>query len=176
VNQTDTSILEVVQEHIAAYNEGDSERFKETLTRDAVLAFRAVDRVCRGADDITEAFWALRENFRDLHVQVTSAFSTGTRATVEVIRSANSTMSGVRVTVQECMVYSLRQGKIATISYYTDRMTELVQLGAVSSLHAPALPAEPVLAHPHEATARPRSVPHALRAAFARRSRPTYHG
>jgi hypothetical protein len=174
VNETDAAILEIVQEHIAAFNAGDVERFKATLTRDAVMAFRAVDRICRGADDITAAFWALRDNFQDLHLQVTSAFASDSRASVEIIRSANSRLNGVRVTVPECMVYTIRHGKVATISYYTDRMTELVHLGAIADLRAPALPAEPVLAHPHQATAWPPRVSHRLRAAIGRRSRATY--
>ena len=158
----------IVQEHITAFNEDDRERFKETLTRDAIMAFRAVDRVCRGVDDIAAAFWALRENFIDLHLQVTNAFSAGSHASVEVVRSANSALNGVRVTVPECMVYSIRQDKIATISYYTDRMTELVQLGAIADLQAPTLPREPVLLHPHDATPKPSRFPHSLRSALGR--------
>jgi hypothetical protein len=171
VYQTE-QLLDVIQEHIHAFNESDQERFKATLTHDAVMAFRAVDRVCRSATDITAAFWTLRDNFSDVHWQITNAFSNGDLATVEFIRSANSQINGVRITVPECVVYSIRQGKIATISHYTDRMTELVQLGAIADLQAPTLPDEPEIAMTREV------APRAARGAFfwrlvGRRGRPS---
>ena len=168
--QDSEGLLAVVQEHIYSFNDGDRERFQQTLTHDAVMAFRAVDRVCRGVDDITAAYWALRDHFTDVHFQITSAFSSESFASVELIRSCNSKLNGVRVTVPECIVFTIRQGRIATISYYSDRMTELVQLGAVADLLPTDLPREPATYQTRDVSPRPRV--HNLLRAVTRRSRP----
>ncbi|HLJ67034.1 MAG TPA: nuclear transport factor 2 family protein [Chloroflexota bacterium] len=168
--QATDQLLEIVQEHIASFNDGDRDRFRETLSPDAVMAFRAVDRVCRGVDDICAAYWALRDHFADVHFQITGGFSTDTHAIVETIRSCNSKLNGVRVTVPECIVFAIRGGRIASISYYTDRMTELIQLGAVTDLFASDLPRGRLTSSYRPVSPRPRA--HGLIRTFTRRARP----
>jgi hypothetical protein len=163
-------LLGVIEEHIQAYNDGDEARFRATLTHDAVMAFRAVDRVCRGVDDITAAFWSMRQHFNDVHWQITNGFSNGSFAAVEIIRSGSNKLSNVRVAVPECAIYTIRQGKIGTISHYTDRMTELIQLGAIADLGAPDLPEEPETSAARVVSPRPNRVPAIVRT-LTRRAR-----
>lgn len=157
------NVLAVVQEHVDAFNANDKERFRATFSIDAVLVFRAVDRVSRGPQAITEAMWGLRDHFTNVKLQMTSAFADGNFASVELIRSCSHNKTGLRVTVPECATFALRNGKIATVHYYTDRMTELVQLGAVDLLDTSPIEMGTSAYQYRDVTARPAGVRHLWR-------------
>jgi hypothetical protein len=121
---------------VEAFNRGDKDAFAATLSQDSVLAFHASRRICRGPEAISDAFWGQRDSTSGGQWDVSSSFTDGVHVTLEFIRKYDSSRLDIEIAVPECAIYTVRGGRIAGIKHYSDRMTELIQLGALPTTGA----------------------------------------
>lgn len=160
--------LNVVRDLVEAFNRGDQAHFRAGLAHDAVLAFHGSQRICRGPDAILDAFWSSPNGASSAHWDVVNLLESGTHVTAEYVRTYESSKLGRQVTVPECAIFSVRDGRVVAIRHYADRMTELAQLGALAldSLDSPETTiVEPVSTAVNEGSSR------ALRRLMLRRGR-----
>ena len=137
--------LELMREWVDAFNRGDRERFMAMLADDAVEKSQAIGIEFKGPEKMTRWFWNWRSPFPDLRWEIVDSFADGDRGVLELmwngthqgeLKTPDATIppTGRSVAFPQCFVVTTREGKIARIVVYTDRMTTLTQLGA---LHTP---------------------------------------
>lgn len=133
--------LAIVRTMVETFNRGDRPGFRATLAHDAVLAFHGSQRICRGPEAILEAFWSASGTAGGAQWEIVNLLPSGPHVTVEYVRTYESAAAQRHIAVPECMVVTVRAASVATIRHYADRMTELVQLGALALGSIPELDA-----------------------------------
>jgi steroid delta-isomerase-like uncharacterized protein len=127
---------------VEAFNEGDWERYRETLTDDSVYEEFATQRRIDGPDEIIQANQAWKEAFPDARGTIENAVASGDTVTLEI--TWRGTQSGPLQTdqgeipasnrqaeVSAVQVLKLEGGKIRHNRHYFDMMTLLEQVGAL---------------------------------------------
>ena len=95
--------------------------------------------VAHGKEELRTRFQNLFASFPDIRVEITSYFNSRDRECVEWTSSGTHKVgitglpaTGKRFSFREVIVTELREGKISRFSLYTDMMTIMQQVGAIS--------------------------------------------
>lgn len=134
----------VARENIETFNKGDQQRFRSSLSADAVYREHATGREVQGADEVTKVSFAWRDAFPDARGEVTNAFAAGDQVALQltwtgtqkgdlVSPAGTIPATGKQVNIPACQVITLRDGKVARTDHYFDLTTMLTQLGAFST-------------------------------------------
>jgi steroid delta-isomerase-like uncharacterized protein len=135
--------LAVVRQVFAAFAAHDLNAFRDLLHPDVVLHIGGGPATITGADAVAAAVSVTIRAIPDLRVAVTSAFAQGPLAAAEVVREGTHTgaavlpdgtplpPSGRAVRLPECLVFTVRDGKVARMAPYVDMLDSLRQLGAM---------------------------------------------
>ncbi len=136
------SALDVARVDVEAFNSGDWERFRQSLTEDSVYEEYATQRRLEGADAILEANQAWKQAFPDARGTIENAFASGDTVVQEI--TWEGTQSGAlpmaqgeippsnkRVVVKAVQVIEVEAGKVRSNRHYFDLMGMLQQIGAV---------------------------------------------
>ncbi len=127
---------------VEAFNEGDWERYRQTLTEDSVYEEFATRRRIDGPDEIIQANQAWKEAFPDARGTIENAVASGDTVTLEITwRGIQSgpletdqgeiPASNRQAEVSAVQVLKLEGGKIRQNRHYFDMMTLLEQIGAL---------------------------------------------
>ena len=141
-------VISALEANIQAFNDGDWDKYAETMTDDCEYVEPATRRTVNGKDADIELTKGWKQSFPDATGAITSIFGSGDRATAEItwtgthlgdLESPAGTIpaSNKRITVEACMTVTAEGGKIRTAHHYFDMLTMLSQIGAVPEL-APA--------------------------------------
>jgi steroid delta-isomerase-like uncharacterized protein len=135
------SSVDVARENIEAFNSGDWDRFRSTLSGDCVYDEPGTQRHVEGQDAIIELNRGWKETFSDAHGTVERAVGANGTVTVEIIWEG--TQSGAlptptgevapsnrRVKVKAAQVFDIEGDKIKEAHHYFDMAGMLQQLGA----------------------------------------------
>jgi steroid delta-isomerase-like uncharacterized protein len=134
--------LDVVRRVFAAFAAHDIEAFRELLHPDAVLDLGGLATI-EGADAVVAAVSVTVRAIPDVRVTVTSTFAEGALAAAEVVREGTHTGAAVlpdgtpisptgrTVRLPECLLFTVRDGKVARMARYADMLDTLRQLGAL---------------------------------------------
>jgi steroid delta-isomerase-like uncharacterized protein len=137
--------LAVVRQVFAAFAAHDLNAFRDLLHPDAVLHVGGGPAAITGADAVVAAVSVTTQAIPDLRVTVTSAFAQGPLAAAEVVREGTHTgaavlpdgtpvpPSGRAVRLPECLVFTVREGKVARMAAYVDMLDSLRQLGVLQA-------------------------------------------
>src|SRR5262249_15421637 len=135
--------LAVVRQVFAAFAAHDLRAFRDLLHPDVVLQVGGSPATATGADAVVAAVAATVQAIPDLRVTVTSAFAQGPLAAAEVVREGTHTgaavlpdgtpvpPSGRAVRLPECLVFTVRGGKVVRMAPYVDMLDTLRQLGVL---------------------------------------------
>lgn len=129
----------LVNNVFSALEDHDLERVRSLLHKDAVMKNPATGAVHQGAEEISETLRPALRAFPDLTSQVQNILVDGHRAAVEVVRVGTHTAelelpagtippTNREVELVECLILEQKQGKIASITAYSDRQTLREQL------------------------------------------------
>ena len=134
--------IDVGQEEVEAFNDGDWERFGATYTEDAVYDEPGTQRRVEGRDEILEVNRAWKQAFPDAHGTVTNVIAGEDAVTLEI--TWEGTQEGAlampqgeipptnrRATVKAAQVLKMADGQIKENHHYFDMMGMLQQLGVV---------------------------------------------
>jgi steroid delta-isomerase-like uncharacterized protein len=135
-------ILRVAQENIEAFDAGDWERQKATMTPDSIYQEFATQRRIQGVEQIIEANEGWRNAFPDAKGAVNKAVASGDTVTLEITWRGTNTgpmegpsgampPSGKAVEVPAVMVLTFEGDKIRETHHYFDMMSLLQQIGAI---------------------------------------------
>ena len=120
--------LDVALDWIASFNDGERERFEASLHDEVVFQQRATDGVHRGAQEVAASFFGWRSGFLGLHGEISSAFGDADRVALEVIWSGIHRSSEKSVCLRACLLVAVRDGRVAEIVDYFDRLSFAEQL------------------------------------------------
>ena len=135
--------LAVVRRVFAAFAAHDLGAFRDLLHPDVVLHVGGGRGTVTGADAVVAAVSLTVQAIPDLRVTVVSAFADGPLAAAEVVREGTHTgaaalpdgsplpPSGRAVRLPECVIFTVRDGKVARMAPYVDMLDTLRQLGAL---------------------------------------------
>lgn len=134
-------IIKVARENIEAFNAGDWDRVKSTLTANCVYDEVGTQRRIQGADQIVDAFKGWKQAMPDAKGTVTNAMASGNTATLQITWEGTQTgplagpggtlpPSGKRQLTRAAFIATVDEGKIKEAYQYFDMMTLLQQLGA----------------------------------------------
>jgi steroid delta-isomerase-like uncharacterized protein len=129
-----------MRENIDAFNIGDWERVKATLTPDSVYEELGTQRRIQGADEVIKADQGWKQAFPDAKGTIRNIFASGNLVTAEVVWEGTHRgalagpggtipATGKRVRVPAVLVATVQVGKIKETRHYFDMMTMLQQLG-----------------------------------------------
>jgi steroid delta-isomerase-like uncharacterized protein len=134
--------IQVAREDVEAFNDGDWERFRASLTDDSVYEEFATQRRVDGADEIIAANQAWKEAFPDARGTIENAVASGGTVTLEI--TWRGTQSGPlateqgeipasnrQVEVHAVQVMEVSDGKVRRNRHYFDMLSMLQQIGAV---------------------------------------------
>jgi steroid delta-isomerase-like uncharacterized protein len=133
-------VADAAVEGIEAWNAGDRDRLRASVTDDVTLHEAATGRRLAGEPDVTGNNWAWKETFPDGQGEIGTVIEAGDRAVIEVVwrgthsgplrtpDGATIPPTGRRIEVPGCMVFRVRDGKVAAMSHYFDLMTLMTQL------------------------------------------------
>ena len=132
--------IKVVRESIEAFNAGDTKRFSNTLSSDAVYEEFATQRRVSGRDEIVKAVMGWRQAFPDAKGAISHIVASGNTVTMEItwegtqrgpLVGAAGTIpaTGKRVKVPAAQVVIVEGGKLKSTRHYFDMMTLMQQLG-----------------------------------------------
>ena len=135
----------VVRENLDAFNAGDWDRMRETITPGSVYMEAATGRRVEGTDAIIEINEGWKAAFPDAQGTVNSEFACGDRAVMEVTwRGTHSgplelptggaiPSSGRPIEVPAVQVCRIEDGKLAEVNHYFDMLGLLEQIGTISA-------------------------------------------
>jgi steroid delta-isomerase-like uncharacterized protein len=135
--------LTVVRRVFAAFAAHDIDAFRDLLHPDVVLHVGGGTTTIAGADAVVAAVSVTLQAIPDLRVNVVSAFAHGEMAAAEVLREGTHTgaavladgtqlpPSGRAVRLPECLIFTIRDGKVMRMAPYVDMLDSLQQLGAL---------------------------------------------
>jgi steroid delta-isomerase-like uncharacterized protein len=135
--------LAVVRQVFAAFAAHDRDAFRALLHPDVVLHVGGGPATITGADAVVAAVSVTVQAIPDLRITVISTFAQGPHAAAEVVREGthsgtavlpNGTPvppSGRAVRLPECLMFTVRDGKIARMAPYVDMLDTLRQLGVL---------------------------------------------
>jgi steroid delta-isomerase-like uncharacterized protein len=135
--------LAVVRRVFAAFAAHDVGAFRDLLHADVVLHIGGGKGTVTGADAVWAAVSITLQAIPDLRVTVVSAFADGPLAAAEVVREGTHagaavlpdgtplSPSGRAVCLPECLIFTVRDGKVARMAPYVDMLDTLRQLGAL---------------------------------------------
>ncbi len=137
---TTDQTLAIIQEVFAAFRAHDVERFRNLLTPDSVLHNPSTGETFLNSDAIVAAVSIVLEAVPDLDPQVTNAFAAGEWGVAEVMRVGTHSgplrlptgevpPSGRPLRLAECVVFRVADGKVLSMSAYTDTYVALQQFG-----------------------------------------------
>jgi steroid delta-isomerase-like uncharacterized protein len=137
-----TNRVQLAKENIEAFNKGDWERFKATLTSDNVYQEYATQRKTQGPDAIVELSKGWRTAFPDAHGTIQTAVEGNDKVVLEILWEGTQSgelasamgpipASHKRVKIPAVQVVSFRGDKISETKHYFDLMTMLAQIGAM---------------------------------------------
>jgi steroid delta-isomerase-like uncharacterized protein len=141
---TQQDVTKVLRENIEAFNAGDWQRFKATLTQDSVYEEAGTQRRVQGADEIIRTDQEWRKVFPDAKGTIRNIFGSGNTVAAEITwegthrgdleMPGNSIpASGKRVKLPASMVATVQGGKIKETRHYFDMVTMLQQVGAMEA-------------------------------------------
>jgi ketosteroid isomerase-like protein len=134
--------LSVVRRVFAAFAAHDVDTFRDLLHPDIVLHVGGGPTTIAGIDAVVAAVSVTVQAIPDLRVTVVSAFAHGPLGAAEVIREGTHTgavvlpdgtplpPSGRTVRLPECVMFTVRGGKVVRMAPYVDMLDTLRQLGA----------------------------------------------
>jgi ketosteroid isomerase-like protein len=135
--------LAVVRRVFAAFAAHDLGAFRDLLHSDVVLHVGGGTATIAGVDAVVAAASVTFQAIPDLRVTVVSAFAHGELAAAEVLREGTHTgaailadgtylpPSGRAVRLPECLIFTIRDGKVMRMAPYVDMLDSLRQLGAL---------------------------------------------
>lgn len=135
------STLSVVRAVFEAFDAHDLDRFRAFLAEDAILVVGATGRTIRGAEAVVAAVAVTFRLIPDLRVTVTRAFASGAEGVAEVVREGTHTgdvprpdgstspATGRAVRLPECVVFDVREGRVARMTVWADEADTARQLG-----------------------------------------------
>jgi steroid delta-isomerase-like uncharacterized protein len=135
--------LSLVHRVFAAFAAHDLDAFRKMLHEDVVLHVGGGSGTVTGADAVVAAASVTFQAIPDLRVTVVSAFADGPLAAAEVVREGIHTgaavlpdgsplpPSGRAVRLPECVMLTVRDGKVLRMAPYVDMLDTLRQLGAL---------------------------------------------
>ena len=135
--------LSVVRRVFDAFAAHDLDAFRDLLDPDVVLHVGGGTTTIAGADAVVAAVSVTTQAIPDLRVTVTSAFAQGQLAAAEVVREGTHSgavvlpdgtplpPSGRAVRLPECLIFTVRDGKVMRMAPHVDMLDTLHQLGAL---------------------------------------------
>lgn len=135
--------LSVVRRVFAAFTAHDLDAFRNLLDADIVLHVGGGPTIIAGIDAVVAAVSVTIQAIPDLRVTVLSAIADGSLAAAEVVREGTHTgaavlpdgtplpPSGRAVRLPECVMFTVRGGKVVRLAPYVDMLDTLRQLGAL---------------------------------------------
>jgi steroid delta-isomerase-like uncharacterized protein len=137
-----TNRVQLAKQNIEAFNKGDWETFRATLTPDNVYEEFATQRKTQGADAIVELSKGWREAFPDAHGTIQTAVEGDDKVVLEIVWEGTqsgefaSAMGPIpasfkRVKIPAVQVVTFKGDKISETKHYFDLMTMLTQIGAM---------------------------------------------
>jgi steroid delta-isomerase-like uncharacterized protein len=138
---------DVAREQVEAFNAGDWERFRATLTDDSMYDELATQRHLEGQEAILDANRGWKDAFPDARGTVERAIESDGTATLEItwegtqngalhMPTGDLPPSGRHVVVKAVEVFDIEGGKIRESHHYFDMMGMLQQLGATEQVGA----------------------------------------
>src|SRR2546421_7917399 len=139
--------IDVARENVEAFNAGDWDRFRATLTDDSVYDELATQRHLEGQDAILDANRGWKEAFPDATGRVERAIAGDGTATLEITWEGTQTgllhmptgdipPSSRSVAVKAVQVFDIEGDKIRETHHYFDMMGLLAQIGASEQVGA----------------------------------------
>ena len=133
----------VVRRVLDAFAAHDLDAFRDMLDADVVLHVGGGPTTIAGIDAVVAAVTVTVQAIPDLRVTVLSAIADGSLAAAEVVREGTHTgaavlpdgtplpPSGRAVRLPECLMFTVRGGKVVRLAPYVDMLDTLRQLGAL---------------------------------------------
>ena len=139
--QTSDKMVKIAREQVDAFNTGDWERVRAGLASDARYDELGTERTVDGPEKIVELFKGWKQAFPDGAGTVTSAFTSGNQAVLEVtwkgthsgpLTTAEGTIpaSGKSQETPAAVFFAFDGDKIKESRHYFDSLTLLKQIGA----------------------------------------------
>lgn len=136
------SSVDVARENVEAFNAGDWDRFRATLTADSVYDEMATQRHLEGQEAILDANRGWKEAFPDATGRIEKACVGEGTVTLEIVWEGTQTgamhmptgdlpPSNRHVAVKAAEVFEFEGDKIRSSHHYFDMMGLLQQVGAV---------------------------------------------
>jgi steroid delta-isomerase-like uncharacterized protein len=137
--------LDVVRQVFAAFAARDLNAFRDLLHPEVALHVGGGPELITGAEAVVAAVSVTVQAIPDLRVTVASAFAQGPLAAAEVVREGTHTgaavlpdgtrvpPSGRAVRLPECLVFTVRDGKVVRMAPYVDMLDSLRQLGVLTA-------------------------------------------
>src|SRR5262245_7867143 len=135
--------LSVVRQVLAAFAAHDVDAFRDLLHPDVVMQVGGGPTTIAGIGAVVDAVLVTVRAIPDLRVTVVSAFACGPLAAAELVREGTHTVavslpdgtplppSGRAVRLPECLMFTVRSGKVVRMAPYVDMLDTLRQLGAL---------------------------------------------
>ena len=133
--------ISVIRAVFAAFNAHDIGHFRVLLAPDVVLPDSSgVGPDLHGPDAVVGAVSVMANAFPDLRVTVRNVFADGERGVAEVLREGTHTgplnlptgavpPTGRSLRLPESVVFVVRDGKVSSMTAYTDILSGMAQLG-----------------------------------------------
>lgn len=131
----------VMREVFAAFHAHDLARFRALLAEDVIMPDASgTGSTLVGPDAVVRAVSMMADAFPDLRVTVRNAFADGERGVAEVLREGTHTgplrlpvgevpPTGRALRLPECIVFQVRDGRVVSMTAYTDPLSGMAQLG-----------------------------------------------
>lgn len=135
----------VVRENLDAFNAGDWQRMRETMTPGSIYVEPATGRRVEGADAVIEVNEGWKAAIPDAQGTVTSEFGCDDRVVTEVTWTGTHSgplelptggaipPSGRPIEVPGVQVCRIEDGKLAEVHHYFDMLGLLEQIGTISA-------------------------------------------
>jgi steroid delta-isomerase-like uncharacterized protein len=137
---SDQELIDAAIAPTEAFNEGDWDKVRETLTEDFVYDEVLTNRVTEGAEDTMELWKGWREAFPNIHGDIINAFTGDGKVVTEMRWRATNTgpfpmpngeipATGKSVDFRSCQIWSIENGKCKSMVHYIDMINMMQQLG-----------------------------------------------
>lgn len=135
------NVIEIGKAYVAAYNDKNWSKTKDSLAADAVYEEKATHRRIQGAGAMIEAWQGWANAFPDSKATFVREFASGDTAVLELVWKGVHTgplqtptgaipASNKPIEVPACQIVQVEGGKIKSVSHYFDMLTLLTQIGA----------------------------------------------
>ena len=133
-------LIRIAEENLNAFNTGDWERFRATLTSDCLYEELATQRRIEGPDEILAVNQGWKRAFPDARGTLNSAVASGNTVVQEITWTGTNTgpmdmptgampATGRPVTIRAAMVNTFEGERIKESHHYFDLMGMMEQLG-----------------------------------------------